>query len=72
MVYKAHMENGQVVLDEPAQIPDGVKVEVRVCLPATDATSPHAALLKFAGTAQGLPSDAAENVDHYLYGHPKR
>lgn len=24
------------------------------------------------GAAQGLPADASTNVDHYLYGHPKR
>jgi hypothetical protein len=30
------------------------------------------ALLEFAGTAEGLPTDMAENHDHYLYGVPKR
>jgi len=30
------------------------------------------ALLEFAGTAEGLPADMAENHDHYLYGVPKR
>ncbi len=30
------------------------------------------ALLEFAGTAEGLPPDMAENHDHYLYGVPKR
>ena len=29
-------------------------------------------LLEFAGTARGLPSDLAENHDHYLHGAPKR
>jgi hypothetical protein len=24
------------------------------------------------GKAVGLPEDAALNVEHYLYGHPKR
>jgi len=24
------------------------------------------------GMAKGLPPDAAQNVDHYLYGHPKK
>ena len=27
---------------------------------------------RVAGTAKGLPSDLAENHDHYLYGTPKR
>jgi len=29
-------------------------------------------LLRVAGTAEGLPSDLAENHDHYLYGASKR
>jgi hypothetical protein len=29
-------------------------------------------LLRVAGTAEGLPSDLAENHDHYLYGAPRR
>ena len=28
------------------------------------------ALLEFAGTAEGLPPDLAENHDHYLHGTP--
>jgi hypothetical protein len=31
-----------------------------------------AGLLRFAGAAKDLPPDAAINLDHYLYGHPKR
>jgi hypothetical protein len=30
------------------------------------------ALLEFAGVAEGLPADMAENHDHYLHGVPKR
>ena len=30
------------------------------------------ALLEVAGTAQGLPSDLAQNHDHYLHGTPRR
>ena len=29
-------------------------------------------LLEFAGKAQGMPSDYSTNLDHYLYGVPKR
>ena len=29
-------------------------------------------LLQFAGKAQGLPPDYSTNLDHYLYGLPKR
>ena len=30
------------------------------------------ALLEVAGTVEGLPSDYAENHDHYLHGLPRR
>lgn len=30
------------------------------------------ALLEIAGAAEGLPTDFAENHDHYLHGTPKR
>jgi hypothetical protein len=30
------------------------------------------ALLKVAGTVEGLPPDYAENHDHYLHGLPRR
>jgi hypothetical protein len=30
------------------------------------------ALLEVAGTLEGLPSDYAENHDHYLHGLPRR
>lgn len=29
-------------------------------------------LLEFAGKAEGLPPDYSANLDHYLYGLPKR
>jgi ribosomal protein L18 len=34
--------------------------------------NPASVLLKYAGKAAGLPSDASRNHDHYLYGTPKR
>ena len=39
-----------------------------------DSTAPvwGRALLEIAGTAEGLPTDFAENHDHYLHGTPKR
>ena len=31
-----------------------------------------AGLRRLAGRAEGLPEDLAENLDHYLHGHPKK
>ncbi|HNR33137.1 MAG TPA: hypothetical protein PKI11_19765 [Candidatus Hydrogenedentes bacterium] len=78
MTCRGHVKDGVVVLDEPALMPDGALVEIRVVDAdiETDEDNDVAALqrdlLEFAGKFTGLPEDAARNVDHYLYGHPKR
>ncbi len=79
MVYRGHVEKGIVVFDEPVALPDGLPVNVE---PSAGGQSQSQAgdsgetlgqkLLKHAGMAVGLPSDLAENHDHYLYGIPKK
>lgn len=71
MAYRGHVENGVVVLDGPAQLPEGAAVLVEL---ADEATGPTLAekLAPFIGCLDGLPSDLAEDHDHYLYGVPKR
>lgn len=77
MTYKGTVRRGVVVLDEPAQLPEGAAVEV--LLVHSDATTAQAdgptvyeQLQDLAGTVEGLPPDIAENHDHYLYGKPKK
>lgn len=79
MVYRGTIKEGVVVLDGGAELPDGTEVTVRpVKKPRRDVSKRKSAgkargsLTKFAGKAAGLPNDASINVDHYLYGHPKR
>ena len=77
MVYKGHIENGAVVLDEPAELPEGALVKVDIFQTPGDSKEegvPSLAetLAPFIGKAVGLPEDAAENHDHYLYGTPKK
>jgi hypothetical protein len=77
MTYKGHIENGTIVLDEPADLPDGAVVKIDVCTSSGEPgneTVPTLAetLAPFIGKAVGLPEDAAENHDHYLYGTPKK
>jgi predicted DNA-binding antitoxin AbrB/MazE fold protein len=68
---------------EPLALPDGTRVHLRVDDEAaaeqvkreqTDAELPT--LLErmkgFVGTVHNLPTDASVNLDHYLYGTPKR
>jgi hypothetical protein len=79
MVVSGHVKNGMVVLDQPVMLPEGrsVRIEVSesgvqaVCTAAAEDTAGKR-LLKYAGKAVGLPSDAARNHDHYLYGTAKR
>ncbi len=78
MVYRGHVVNGLVKLDEPVQLPEGAEVEVEL-IPSTDESSVegeiptlYERLPSLAGAAKGLPPDMSVNVDHYLYGLPKR
>lgn len=79
MEYRGHVEAGRVVLDDPAALPDGTVVSVHP-LKARRRTArgsrrpPTLAqrLAPFIGKAKGLPPDASTNLDHYLYGLPKR
>lgn len=75
MSYRGKVRNGVVEFDPGVQPPDGAIVQITV-VPASEAAdddgSLSAELLKLAGTCQGLPTDMAENLDHYLHGLPKR
>jgi len=62
-----------VVLEGRVELPEGTEVEVNLPDPADeDATSLYERLEPVIGAAKGLPPDASKNVDHYLYGHPKK
>lgn len=75
MTYQGHIENGHVVLDEPAELPEGasvtVSIEFRQISEQTGQTLAER-YSDFIGAIDSLPPDAAENHDHYLYGVPKR
>ena len=76
MTYKGHVRNGVVVLDEPVGLREGDEVSVEVTRrgqePEDDAPTLYEQLKDVIGIAEGLPSDLAENHDHYLHGHPKK
>jgi hypothetical protein len=71
MTYKGRIKQGVIVLDNNVLLPEGTEVDVE---PVGTAARSEVwdNLLKLAGKAQGLPEDAAKNVDHYLYGTPKK
>ncbi len=78
MVYQGHVENGQIRLEDSVVLPEGAKVRVEVLAPATGrrpeagGLSLYERLKPVIGAAKDLPPDASVNVDHYLYGHPKK
>lgn len=75
MSYPGKVLNGVVVFDHGPSLPDGTPVRVEAVgqvQQSIGAPSWEEEILKIAGTATGLPSDLADNHDHYLYGTPKK
>jgi hypothetical protein len=70
MVYRGHIENGAVVLDEPAGLAEGTHVEVRVVVQPSGAQPLMRHWLDFSGAIDDLPADASQRVDEILYGRP--
>ncbi len=74
MIYRGHVKNGIVVLDEDVRLPDGTQVKVEAVQPANDAprTTLGERFRNIIGVASDLPADMAENHDHYIHGTPKQ
>lgn len=73
MVYKGHIENGVAIIDDQATLRDGTPVLIEILSEDTQIGRKSVAerLQSIIGKAEGLPEDAAENLDHYLYGSAK-
>jgi len=80
MTYSGRVVNGRLVLDDPVPLTDGTRIEVVVL---EDAEPPHEAKPPWlvaveigasvpAEEWEKTPADASINLDHYLYGAPKR
>ncbi|NLF07764.1 MAG: hypothetical protein GX594_07260 [Pirellulaceae bacterium] len=72
MVYRGHVRNGVIELDDPPELPEGIEVQVAVAQFETPDSTLGERLMKFAGKLEGLPSDLARNHDHYSHGAPKK
>jgi predicted DNA-binding antitoxin AbrB/MazE fold protein len=67
---------------QPLTLPDGTRVRLRVEEHETSEAGVNTGdgeiptllerLKEFVGTVHNLPPDASVNLDHYLYGTPKR
>ncbi len=75
MVYRGHVKNGVILSDDPIELPEGAKVRFEFSSgPESEAVQMLTFGERFAevlGKAEGLPEDASEHHDHYLYGVPK-
>jgi hypothetical protein len=70
MTYRGHIENGVVVLDDAADLPEGAQVRIEPVELAPRVTLAQ----KFKdviGSVTDLPPDMAEQHDHYIHGTPK-
>ena len=66
------VSNGKVLLPANVHLPDGTTVRVDTVEPETSRPTSSAKFSEFIGIADDLPADLAENLDHYLHGHPKK
>ena len=73
MTLRGHVRDGMIVLDDGAQLADGVAVRIEIVPPAAEkgskAIDPLARMGELA-VETGV-TDLASNLDYYLYGHPK-
>ena len=68
MSFTATVKDGVVVLPAGLKLPDGLEVQLTV----PDSAAPSSFAERYAayiGAADDLPSDLAENLDHYVHGH---
>ena len=76
MVYHGKVENGVVVFENGAELPDGTEVRIEPLARDESITVDGPTLAEqFAdviGTVPDLPPDMAAQHDHYLHGAPKR
>ena len=72
MTFRGEVKGGVIVLEPGTQLPDGTIVSVQpLVLPLAEASSDDALSRMGDLAVETGITDLAENVDHYLYGHPK-
>ena len=82
MVFHGHIKNGNVLFDEPVDLPEGAAVRVELVagpldeksLSALPVEDEIAAIWRDVSHQEWavLPADLSSNIDHYIYGVPKR
>jgi hypothetical protein len=66
----ATFKGGEIVLPPGVDWPDGTVVRIELVKESEPTIWDK--LKKYDGLATDLPPDFAQNLDHYLHGHPKK
>jgi hypothetical protein len=82
MTYHGTVQNGVILVEDGVRLPEGAEVQIELAEDANRSADMQneptigqklAALGRWAETQPcDLPTDLAENHDHYLHGLPKR
>lgn len=80
MVYQGRVHNGVVLVEGVHELKEGQPVSVRPSRPRSfrlggrkkRVPSFYERYKDLIGPIEGLPADLSRQVDHYLYGTPKR
>ncbi|MFN7562215.1 MAG: hypothetical protein ACK5TH_10595 [Prosthecobacter sp.] len=72
MTITARVQNRTIHLPADVPIADGTLVTIHTEEVVQPKKAAGSWMLKYAGMADDLPTDAASQHDHYLYGAPKR
>lgn len=72
MSYKGTVKNGVIVLPPDIKLPEGAEVKVEPLELLSEEDPFLQAALKVAKPRPHWPKDYARNLDHYLYGVPKK
>jgi hypothetical protein len=76
-ILRGHVEAGRIIVDDEASLPEGAEVKIELVSPteseaAEPGTTLYDRLKPVAGIIKDLPSDFAENHDHYIHGRPNK
>jgi len=91
MVYRGHVQNGVIIVDDDVRLPEGAQVELSLIGGPTEGAPPipdpvirldatptiEDVLARIAADVPDsewakLPDDLNDQLDHYVYGTPKR
>ena len=73
MSFTATVENGAIKLPPDVVLPNGTEVRIEPVEVESEKPRPFSErYAKFIGVVKDGPTDLADNLDHYLYGLPRR